>query len=131
MGILKDLLDDDECARHLKPFVSDAFFTAARYGQLTAAEFLLSHGADVNYGDKYPRVPEEYGRTALLAVLEAHMSHGGLQCPEAVGFLIKAGADVTVKTASGETALQLARKLGDVKMREHVVAQLIKAGAKE
>ena len=131
LGMLKDFLDDEECAKYMKPHISAAFFTAATYGQLTAAEFLLSRGADVNYGEKSPRVPEEYGRTALLAVLEAHMSDGGLRSPEAVGFLIKAGADVNAKTASGETALQFARKLRNVKMRDHVVAQLIEAGAKE
>jgi ankyrin repeat protein len=131
MGILNDLFDDDECAKYLKPYVSDAFFTAARFGQFTAAEFLLSRGAQVNYRDKYPRVPEEYGRTVLLAVLEDRMSHGSLKSPEAVSFLIKAGADVTVKNTAGESALQLARKIADAKVREHIVAQLTEAGAKQ
>lgn len=87
---------------------------AASAGNVNMIRFLVSHGADVNYGAKKGE------QTALLsAIYGAHA--------EAVKTLIELKASVNTKTKDGDTPLTAARK-GD---QEDIIAILKAAGAKK
>lgn len=87
---------------------------AASSGSVDMIRFLVSRGADVNYGAKKGE------QTALLsAIYGAH--------PDAVEALIKLKANVNTRTKDGDTPLTAARK-GD---QEDIIALLKAAGAKK
>ena len=71
-----------------------ALHWAADYGQTEVIEYLISKGAKVN-------LPDKHGITPLLAaVWEGHL--------EAVGLLVRKGADKGVKTPDGQKLLEIA-----------------------
>ena len=76
---------------------------AATYGSCNVAKVLISSGAVVNARDKTGRTPLHcavYGNIMPHQV-KYHLETGKL--------LLRAGADVTIKTNAGQTALELAR----------------------
>lgn len=69
---------------------------AADYGQKDVLDYLLSQGANVNALDKHGISP------LLNAIFEGHT--------ECVKLLLEKGADKTVKSPSGESAVEAAEK---------------------
>jgi ankyrin repeat protein len=132
MATLKLLIEDEDCAKFFKPFVSDAVFAAAQSGQSVALKYLLRFGADINQRGHNGGQFNETGSTALMAVLAGPVNQdGGLRFPEMVPLLIAAGADVNPPGRSGPSPLALARRIRNPQMRAQIVEQLVKAGAKE
>jgi len=85
---------------------------SARKGNLEILEFLIHSGAHVNL------ISSDRGSSALIdAVMGKHK--------EMVADLIKAGADVNIKSKDGQTALIIAVGTGD----EGIVRLLLEAGA--
>ena len=91
------------------------FFSGPPLADPRAAKLLLDHGADCKATD-----PE--GRSILMIMASSATLPVG-----AVENLIGRGADVNVKSAKGDTALDLARRHGLTPM----VEMLMKSGAKE
>jgi ankyrin repeat protein len=94
--------------------LNSALFNAAVRGPTQAVRHLLEHGADVNLPSGFA------GYTPLLGA--AYSENASV---DTVQLLLEKGADPHAKAATGDTALQLARKHG----RTAVVAALEKAGA--
>jgi ankyrin repeat protein len=91
------------------------FFSSPPFADPRAAKLLLDHGADSKALD-----PE--GRSILMI-----MASSATLPSSTVKDLIDRGADVNVKSAKGDTALDLARRHGQTP----VVEMLIKSGARE
>lgn len=88
--------------------------TAARAGSVEAVKTLLAHGADVNAAE--PR----HGQTALMWAVGGRDTH-----PDVAGLLLEHGADVSVRSDGGMTALLFAVRQGDLASAR----LLVKAGA--
>jgi hypothetical protein len=91
------------------------FFATPPLADPRAAKLLLDHGAD------YKALDQE-GRSILMLLASSATLPSSI-----VKDLIDRGADVNVKSAKGDTALDLARRHGQTTM----VETLVKSGAKE
>jgi hypothetical protein len=106
---LAEQLSDD---RLIPPPDAQAFFTAARRGDVDGIRKGLAGGLDVNLAEPL------YGRTALMRA--ASFDHA-----PAVGALLEAGADVHATDLEGYSALHVAAAAGAVA----AIPMLVKAGA--
>ena len=88
--------------------------TAAKAGSVEAVKALLAHGADVNATE--PR----HGQTALMWAVGGRDPY-----PDVARLLLEHGADVSVRSDGGMTALLFAVRQGDVASAR----LLVKAGA--
>ena len=111
-AIVEMLLESGADPNASLPGGETPLMTAARVGSLASVRALLSRGVSVDAKD------DRRGQTALMwAAAEGHA--------EVVEELIKAGADVRIRLASGFTPLLFATREG----RTDVVKVLLKAGA--
>ena len=88
--------------------------TAAKTGSVRAAIALLAHGADVNATEA------RHGQTALMWAVGGRDTY-----PEVARVLLEHGADLTVRSDGGMTALLFAVRQGDLE----AVRLLVRAGA--
>lgn len=88
--------------------------TAARTGNVPALKALLAYGADVNATEA------RHGQTALMWAVGGRDTY-----PEAARVLIEHGADVTIRSDGGLTALLFAVRQGNLE----AVRLLVNAGA--
>lgn len=120
MYTLKQLLDagipvDQTCRHEVTPLM-----LAIHRGNLSAAGYLLTQGADIEARDSE-------GRTALHWAAGAPSGHlsSNLRL-QAVNFLVKQGGDIYAQDNEGKTPLELAQEL-----LEEGVCEFLKAEAKK
>jgi ankyrin repeat protein len=75
--------------------LSDAMMQATLTGHDAAVQFLIDHGADVNFCDQYGMTP------LMLAIANDHLSTGKL--------LVQCGADTRIRDLLGKTAIDYAQ----------------------
>ncbi|MES2458975.1 MAG: ankyrin repeat domain-containing protein, partial [Armatimonadota bacterium] len=93
---------------------------AAHWRRIELVQFLIDRGADVNAQD-------EMGKTALFHAVDEENSWGGRSPTPVVNALLKANANVHLRSIWGKSVLSMTRKLED----KSVNRILKKAGAKE
>jgi ankyrin repeat protein len=93
-----------------------ALFNASVRGPAAAVRLLLEHGANVNTPSGFA------GYTPLIGAAYSENVEA-----ETIRLLLARGAEVKSKAATGETALELARKRG----KTEIVDLLLQAGASE
>ncbi|HZM04774.1 MAG TPA: ankyrin repeat domain-containing protein [Candidatus Saccharimonadales bacterium] len=108
--------------------------TAARYGQVRVAEFLLTNGADANLNSEHGPAPLYFaaiaGQNAMVKLLLDHKATIGNALYEAAGrgyktvaeTLLAYHADINAVTTKGETALDAAAANGHLAIVQLLLA---------
>jgi ankyrin repeat protein len=145
----KFLRDIKESVQNSPDLVNKYLGTAARTGNISEAEFLIAHGANVNFesGGWPPIVAAtENGNEAMVQLLLSHGaevngrgSDGGTALFSAVknGFvtichtLLAHGADLNAKDNNGATPLEMAVEQGNLLGAEFLITNQAKMEARE
>ena len=99
-----------------KGAINNAFLAASLMSTTEILKMLLTAGADPN------AAKDKAGKTALMEAVYSDFAE-----PSRIQLLLEHGADINAKSKSGDTALREARKKGETK----IVQMLIAAGGQE
>ena len=119
MNMVKFLVENGACVNRSPPLDSPLVSAIEHNVNSDMLRYLLEHGADVN------EVGNDEGNAPLTAAFNVFAPLSGIRHSDMIEVLLEAGADPNQPRGTGDTALHLAVREGNV----GIIKQLIDAGA--